>query len=414
MKKLFCGFMIVLTAIFGFTACSSKDEKVVSETTNIVYPSGAVIDRELNKLEMEHITITLPDNMRSGRVKTENGTNYYVWKGDDFVLPSSHNILFYVYEGLDSYSPDLTLTDMQVRSSVSQNYVEAFKNDIETGRLVVDPNLTLNNNWFTLCFTGFSGADNVVTSYGTYCYPKSYYGIYLLQNDAPDHSRYYYGFVFSNDVDEMMTEKEYDDLFGQLKNNFSLEEFYTIPQSETNYDPDKDTSTGYNYEQLTSLFNDTMNYYIIKNGVANENALSDYYDVVSVVDGDTIVVDLDGVSTTVRLIGVDTPESVHSDESKNTDEGILAAEWTTELLDGNKVCLEYDVEREDDYGRVLAYVYIDDDGDQEMVNKLLLEKGMAMIMTVQPNSKYAEDFYDLQLKARNEKKGFWETGFFSE
>ena len=61
------------------------------------------------------------------------------------------------------------------------------------------------------------------------------------------------------------------------------------------------------------------------------------YEVIRVVDGDTIVVNYNGVNETVRLIGVDTPESVHPDKSKNTDAGFAASEFTTVYLTGAQV-----------------------------------------------------------------------------
>lgn len=129
------------------------------------------------------------------------------------------------------------------------------------------------------------------------------------------------------------------------------------------------------------------------------------YEVVSVIDGDTIDVDIDGEAVRVRLLGVDTPESVHPDESRNTDEGKAAADWMRAKLVGEKVYLEYDIQQMDKYGRTLAYVYLDD--RETMVNRLMLENGLAQIMTVQPNSKYADEFYKLQLAARKAGAGFW-------
>lgn len=108
-----------------------------------------------------------------------------------------------------------------------------------------------------------------------------------------------------------------------------------------------------------------------------------------VVDGDTLVVELDGESTKIRLIGVDTPESVHPDQSKNTPEGEEAAEYAAELLEGEMVYLEYDLNRMDQYGRTLAYVYLE---DGTMVQELLLEEGYAQPDPVKPNTKYAQRF----------------------
>ena len=127
------------------------------------------------------------------------------------------------------------------------------------------------------------------------------------------------------------------------------------------------------------------------------------YNVVRVVDGDTIIISLNGKNERVRLIGIDTPESVHPDASKNVAEGELASNFTKKLLEGRSVALELDVQERDHYGRILAYIYIDD----IMVNKLLLEKGMANVATYPPNVKYVDDFLDLERVAREQKIGFW-------
>lgn len=134
------------------------------------------------------------------------------------------------------------------------------------------------------------------------------------------------------------------------------------------------------------------------------------YKVVRVVDGDTIVVDIGGANVKIRLIGIDTPESVHPNKKRNTQEGKQASDWAKKLLAGKNVYLEYDVGKTDRYGRTLAYVYLDD--QKTMVNRLLLQNGLAQIMTIQPNSRYANEFHRLQVAARQEGKGFWKTGFF--
>lgn len=134
------------------------------------------------------------------------------------------------------------------------------------------------------------------------------------------------------------------------------------------------------------------------------------YGIVRVVDGDTVVVDIDGANTKVRLLGIDTPESVHPSKKRNTQEGKQASDWVKNLLSGKTIYLEYDVGKTDRYGRTLAYVYLDD--QTTMVNRLLLQNGLAQIMTIQPNSRYANEFHRLQVAARQEGKGFWKTGFF--
>lgn len=427
-RKSFC-VTLVLSTMLLFSGCSSltgSTEATETEAVNTV-PSGAVEAETGNKIELTDITLTLPDGLHYGKKESEDGTSYYVWKTDEeYNLPSSIDVVLYIYEGNDKKTPDADLEEAEVRSSIS-NYMQSFVGEVDEARIVLDAGLTSNKDWYTLCFTGYGGSNNEVTSYGTYCYPKSYYGVYMLQKAvADDYSRNYYGFIFSNDgVGDILTESEYNSLFSQIKNGFKVNSFFTLPQMT--YDAATDYSNGYSYEQLKKLFQDTTNYYIITGGRAAETetgettgeteitesvSLSPLYDVVRVVDGDTIIVSVEGEEVKVRLIGVDTPESVHEDETKNTSEGKEASEWTTNLLTGKQVYLEYDVENEDNYGRTLAYVYLDD--GKTMVNRLLLENGLAQVMTVQPNSKYADEFYDLQVVAREAGKGFWGTGFFEQ
>ena len=73
-----------------------------------------------------------------------------------------------------------------------------------------------------------------------------------------------------------------------------------------------------------------------------------------VVDGDTLVVDLNGQEERVRLIGVDTPESVHPDDTKNIEAGKIASDFTKSKLEGKEVELEFDVQERDHYGRLLV------------------------------------------------------------
>lgn len=127
------------------------------------------------------------------------------------------------------------------------------------------------------------------------------------------------------------------------------------------------------------------------------------YKVSRVVDGDTIEVDFDGVKEKIRLIGIDTPESVHPDADRNVAEGKVASDYTKEKLEGKEVALEFDVQERDHYGRMLAYVWI----DGEMYNKHLLNVGYAQISTYPPNVKYVDDFIEIQRGAREGQIGLW-------
>ena len=113
-----------------------------------------------------------------------------------------------------------------------------------------------------------------------------------------------------------------------------------------------------------------------------------------VVDGDTIIVhDPQDKRLRVRLTGIDAPESVAEDESRNTEEGRIASKFLKELLKDTKtVYLEYDVDRTDQYNRTLAYVWIKYENTYVMVNEIILATGHAKPVYIKPNLKYADDF----------------------
>lgn len=139
----------------------------------------------------------------------------------------------------------------------------------------------------------------------------------------------------------------------------------------------------------------------------DDSIYDDKGEIVRVKDGDTYVVSVREEEITVRLIGVDTPESVAPEEyyKENSEEGKEVSEIVKEKIKkGDTVFLEYDIEKNDKYGRSLAYVYFE---DGEMVQEWLLENGYAQTMTIQPNSKYADLFASLQKEAMKAQKGLW-------
>ena len=127
------------------------------------------------------------------------------------------------------------------------------------------------------------------------------------------------------------------------------------------------------------------------------------YKIARIVDGDTFIIDYNGVEERVRLIGVDSPESVHPDTTKNNELGKIASDFSKNYLEGKEVCLELDVQERDKYGRLLAYAYV---GGQ-MYNKILLQEGMARAFTYPPNIRYNDDFIEIEKTAREANKGLW-------
>lgn len=139
-----------------------------------------------------------------------------------------------------------------------------------------------------------------------------------------------------------------------------------------------------------------------------------------VIDGDTILVeDENGNEERIRLIGIDTPESVNSDEEKNCPEGKEASDYTKSLLsDVETVYLTYDKEEQDKYGRELCYVWLNDDTSDinNMLNYQLVKNGIAKPMCIMPNCSYATEFDDAESFAKENKNGFWKSGslFYNE
>ena len=127
--------------------------------------------------------------------------------------------------------------------------------------------------------------------------------------------------------------------------------------------------------------------------------------VVRVVDGDTIVVDIDGVPEKVRLIGVDTPEVVDPRKPVQCF-GKEASAFTKTLLTGRRVRLEMDSSQgdRDKYHRLLRYVFLNDD---TLVNKTIIAEGYGHEYTYRTPYRYQTEFTTAQQSARAAEKGLW-------
>lgn len=121
--------------------------------------------------------------------------------------------------------------------------------------------------------------------------------------------------------------------------------------------------------------------------------------VVNVVDGDTFKIES---GETVRMIGIDTPETVHP--SKPTQcYGKEASLKTEELIEGKEIRLEKDVSEKDKYNRLLRYVYVGD----IFVNEYLVREGYATSSSYPPDIKHQDRFVEAQKLAKEENKGLW-------
>ncbi len=124
--------------------------------------------------------------------------------------------------------------------------------------------------------------------------------------------------------------------------------------------------------------------------------------VTRVVDGDTVYVWLAGRSVDVRLIGVDTPETVAPGQPVECG-GPQASAFTESVLEGRRVELEFDVQRIDPYGRTLAYIWL----NGRLFNAVLVARGYARVATYPPDVKYVDVFLAAERRARAADRGLW-------
>ncbi|MGI9601929.1 MAG: thermonuclease family protein [Acidimicrobiales bacterium] len=127
--------------------------------------------------------------------------------------------------------------------------------------------------------------------------------------------------------------------------------------------------------------------------------------VATIVDGDTIDVTIAGRSERVRLLGIDTPESVDRDRPVQCY-GTEATVRLGELVPvGTSVLLVRDIEPRDRFDRLLAYVFRGDDG--LFVNEVMVAEGFADVLVIDPNDAYAADLRQARAAARDGDRGLW-------
>jgi micrococcal nuclease len=138
---------------------------------------------------------------------------------------------------------------------------------------------------------------------------------------------------------------------------------------------------------------------------ASEPSLGSFGRVVRVIDGDTIRVQLGDATTTVRYIGVDTPESV----KPNTPVQCFAKQassFNRRLVEGRRVRLRFASERFDRYGRLLAYVYVAGRPGRS-VSATLIASGYGRMLAIPPNIAHVRVFSRLEEAARHRGTGLW-------
>lgn len=141
-----------------------------------------------------------------------------------------------------------------------------------------------------------------------------------------------------------------------------------------------------------------------------------------VVDGDTVEARIGGEVEDVRLIGVDTPETVKPGAAVECF-GPQASRFLKRLLEGERVRLVFGAERRDRFGRLLAYAYLGGAGSgapaapaegrrrsslpPALVNAMLVRRGLARTLTIPPNDRFAPPLRRLELRAARAGRGLW-------
>lgn len=118
-----------------------------------------------------------------------------------------------------------------------------------------------------------------------------------------------------------------------------------------------------------------------------------------VIDGDTLILD---DKEKIRLIGVDTPETKHPQKPVEYF-GKEASAFTKQMIEGKRVRLEYDWQRQDKYGRTLAYVFLE---DGTFLNAEIIKQGYGFAYTRFP-FKYLEEFRQYEREVRENIRGLW-------
>ena len=143
----------------------------------------------------------------------------------------------------------------------------------------------------------------------------------------------------------------------------------------------------------------------IEAGTFSQIGTSRWVTVSKIYDGDTFKT---ASGEKIRLLGINTPEVARDDKPGEP----LAEQATLQLkrlIQGKTVRLEFDSERKDRYGRVLAHVYL---RDGRWINSKMIELGFAHSYTFAPNFKHSPALLKRERAAREKKQGIWGTSRF--
>lgn len=281
-KKIILMSIALLSSFLLLTGCGK--EPVEEGEVKKEYPKNAILpvftdedeDIKSTEIELTDFTFTIPDGYTYGKVDYEGYSTYYVWQDKEdkeYSFALDGNVMLYIYEGLDTNSPHKQLTNTQAKMCLSNSYSSLFRNLISAKNVYYDADISTSDDdrYYALCFTA-SGGEYLTTTYSEICYPRTYYGIFAMEQTTETSDRRWYGFVFSNDAEgEIFKESEYNYMLSQIKTALNISSFYTqaVPGS-FNYNAFYDVSNGRSYEQLVGdesgenvgLFYNTLLYYV--------------------------------------------------------------------------------------------------------------------------------------------------------
>ena len=181
----------------------------------------------------------------------------------------------------------------------------------------------------------------------------------------------------------------------------------TVSQSDTQkvQDTSEPSDSIDNKKEIVSVDTNTAKANEVPVSTQQKSDQSPLYSVVSVVDGDTVKLSIDGTTKTIRLIGLDTPETVDPRKPVQCF-GKEASNKAKELLTGRSVRIEVDASQGtlDKYGRTLGYIFRD---DGLFYNKYMIEQGFAHEYTYNIPYKYQSEFKAAEKSARENQRGLW-------
>lgn len=277
------GLLTGCSELSGQTSGGEEEEVVEQIPVGAICPVLADEEKGIKsrEIELRDFTLELPEGYVYGKVdyEVENASKkkntysaYYVWMDNnterEYVFETDSCILLYIYEGVDTNTPQKELTSQQLMTSI-RSYASYFTNMVamKEGYYEQEPVATTDSKYNVLAFTGQSG-NYITTTYNDICYPKSYYGFFLGSAETDNGERDFSGFVFSNEEEgEIFTRNEYNSLMRQIKAGCKIGEFNGI--GIAGLPPKEAKTSGFSYDELIdeALYTNTETGKIMANGI---------------------------------------------------------------------------------------------------------------------------------------------------